>query len=66
MPGLGTQPVAESLNFLRDSQWEGVVAVEVSTRKAKHAGQKEEWLGRTLEFAREHLTINQDSERVTK
>lgn len=66
VPGLGTQPVVESLNFLRDSQWDGVVAVEVSTRKAKQAGQKEEWLGQTLEFARQHLSINQDSERGTK
>ncbi len=65
VPGLGTQPVAQSLQFLRDSAWEGVVAVEVSTRKAKNAGQKEEWLGRTLAFAREHLQVNNDTEQVT-
>lgn len=66
VPGLGTQLVKESLEFLRDSQWEGVVAVEVSTRKAKLAGQKEEWLGQTLEFARQHLTINHDTRPVAK
>ncbi|UYQ76710.1 sugar phosphate isomerase/epimerase [Glutamicibacter sp. JL.03c] len=60
VPGLGTQRVAESLHYLRDVQWDGTLAVEVSTRKAKNAGQKEEWLGKTLEFAREHLSASSD------
>ncbi|PQZ96282.1 sugar phosphate isomerase [Arthrobacter sp. MYb227] len=55
VPGLGTQPVVEAIEFLRDSAWDGVVAVEVSTRKAKGAGEREAWLGETLEFARRHL-----------
>lgn len=55
VPGLGTQPVVEAIQFLRDSDWDGVVAVEVSTRKAKGAGEREAWLGETLEFARLHL-----------
>ncbi|WP_345149117.1 sugar phosphate isomerase/epimerase family protein [Arthrobacter ginkgonis] len=55
VPGRGTQPVEESLQYLRDSNWDGVVAVEVSTRKAKGAGEREEWLGETLSFARRHL-----------
>jgi len=60
VPGLGTQRVAESLQYLRDAAWKGTLAVEVSTRKAKNAGQKEEWLGKTLEFAREHLSASKD------
>ncbi|MFJ6418129.1 sugar phosphate isomerase/epimerase family protein [Paeniglutamicibacter sp. NPDC091659] len=55
VPGQGTQPVVEAIEFLRDSAWDGVVAVEVSTRKARGAGEREAWLGETLEFARRHL-----------
>ena len=55
VPGRGTQPVIEAIEFLRDSAWDGVVAVEVSTRKAKGAGEREAWLGETLEFARRYL-----------
>ncbi|MGB9036523.1 sugar phosphate isomerase [Arthrobacter sp. UCD-GKA] len=55
VPGRGTQPVIEAIEYLRDSAWDGVVAVEVSTRKAKGAGEREAWLGETLEFARRHL-----------
>ena len=54
-PGLGTQRVAESLHYLRDTGWTGVVAVEVSTRKAKTMQEKEAWLASSLEFARSHL-----------
>jgi sugar phosphate isomerase/epimerase len=55
VPGRGTQPVIEAIEYLRDSAWDGVVAVEVSTRKTKGAGEREAWLGETLEFARRHL-----------
>jgi sugar phosphate isomerase/epimerase len=55
VPGRGTQPVGEALTHLRESAWDGAVVVEVSTRKAKGAGEREEWLGETLAFARRHL-----------
>ncbi len=55
VPGRGTQPVIEAIEYLRDADWDGVVAVEVSTRKARGAGEREAWLGETLEFARRHL-----------
>ncbi len=55
VPGRGTQPVAASMQHLRDSGWNGHVVVEVSTRKAKGAGGREEWLAETLRFAREQL-----------
>ena len=54
-PGHGTQPVAECLEYLVETDWDGVVAAEVSTRKAKSADQRDEWLSETLEFARRHL-----------
>lgn len=62
VPGRGTQPVIEAIEYLRDSAWDGVVAVEVSTRKAKGAGEREAWLGETLQFARRHLApVSEDS-----
>ncbi len=63
VPGRGTQPVAEGLQYLRDTDWDGAVAVEVSTRKAKGAGEREAWLAETLDFARRHLhrdPVNRD------
>jgi sugar phosphate isomerase/epimerase len=55
VPGHGGQRCAETLEHLADSGWDGVVVAEVSTRKAKGAGEREEWLGETLDFARRHL-----------
>ncbi|MCC9203978.1 sugar phosphate isomerase/epimerase family protein [Arthrobacter sp. zg-Y769] len=55
LPGEGTQRCAEALSYLSEAGFDGVVAVEVSTRKARGAGEREEQLKQTLEFAREHL-----------
>ncbi|MEG9249303.1 sugar phosphate isomerase/epimerase [Arthrobacter sp. Soc17.1.1.1] len=55
LPGQGEQRCAEALGHLAASEWDGVVAVEVSTRRARGAGEREEWLAETLRFAREHL-----------
>ncbi|MEA5453784.1 sugar phosphate isomerase/epimerase [Sinomonas sp. JGH33] len=55
LPGQGTQRVAECLQFLADSAFDGVVVAEVSTRKAKAAGEREQMLAEVLDFAREHL-----------
>ncbi|MBG6084153.1 sugar phosphate isomerase/epimerase family protein [Zhihengliuella flava] len=55
VPGYGTQRVSESMHHLRDTGFDGVVAVEVATRKARGVGGREELLGETLEFARAHL-----------
>lgn len=55
IPGHGKQPVAETLHYLRDSNWLGTVVAEVSTRTAKGAGERDEWLSETLQFARQHL-----------
>ncbi len=57
LPGDGDQPVAECMQLLGHQDWDGVVCVEVGTRKVKYAGAREEWLVRSLEFARRHLAI---------
>lgn len=53
-PGYGTQRVAETLEFLAESRWDGVVCAEIST-KGKNAGERDEWLFETLQFAHRHL-----------
>lgn len=55
IPGRGTQECAEVLNLLARDGFGGTVVAEISTRKAKAAGEREEWLAETLAFARLHL-----------
>jgi sugar phosphate isomerase/epimerase len=55
LPGQGTQRCAETLQYLSETGYTGTVAIEVSTRKAKEAGEREEMLRQTLEFARVNL-----------
>lgn len=55
VPGRGQQRCAESLQHLAGTGWDGVVVAEVSTRRARAAGEREELLGETLDFARRHL-----------
>jgi len=55
VPGHGQQRCAESLQHLAGTGWDGVVVAEVSTRRAKGAGEREQLLGETLDFARRHL-----------
>jgi sugar phosphate isomerase/epimerase len=56
IPGRGTQPCAESLQYLAASGFDGVVVAEISTRRAHTAREREQWLDETLRFARKHLT----------
>jgi sugar phosphate isomerase/epimerase len=53
--GRGKQGCAEALQQLAASGFDGVVA-EISTRKARFPGEREEWLAETLGFARRHLS----------
>ncbi|MCA4135069.1 sugar phosphate isomerase/epimerase [Arthrobacter sp. M4] len=55
IPGKGTQRCAQVLQHLASNGFEGTVVAEISTRRAKFAGQREEWLAETLRFARQHL-----------
>lgn len=55
LPGQGSQPVAQTLQYIAASDFNGVVCAEVSTRKAQGAGERDEMLYETLQFARTHL-----------
>jgi sugar phosphate isomerase/epimerase len=55
VPGRGTQPVAEVLQYLVAKKWSGSIIAEINTRKAKSEQQRLELLRDTIEFARRHL-----------
>jgi sugar phosphate isomerase/epimerase len=55
-PGRGTQPVAETLQYLADSGWSGSVVAEVVTHKVRDPRKKLELLIETVAFAREHVS----------
>lgn len=55
MPGHGGQPVAETLQYLRDRDWEGSVVAEVNTRKAESDADRLRMLRDCVAFARTHL-----------
>ncbi|HEV7741210.1 MAG TPA: sugar phosphate isomerase/epimerase [Pseudolysinimonas sp.] len=54
-PGRGTQPVAETLQYLANSGWDGQVVAEVVTHKVRDPRKKLALLIETVAFAREHL-----------
>jgi sugar phosphate isomerase/epimerase len=55
VPGRGTQPCAELLGSLAASGYDGHVVVEVNTRRAMSAAEREADLAEALAFARLHL-----------
>ncbi len=55
MPGHGTQPVAEVLQYLAGRSWSGALVAEVNTRAAKDDRGRLDMLIETREFARTHL-----------
>lgn len=57
LPGEGTQPVAEALQWVAASGYTGAACVEVSTKKGKYAGYREEKLLEALRFTRHHLAL---------
>ncbi|WP_374193761.1 sugar phosphate isomerase/epimerase family protein [Glaciihabitans sp. dw_435] len=56
LPGRGSEPVAEVLEYLVRENWNGSVVAEVNTRKAKTEQDRLELLVETLAFARDKLT----------
>jgi sugar phosphate isomerase/epimerase len=54
-PGRGTQPVAETLQYLAANDWDGVVVAEVVTHKFRNTRKKMDLLVEAVAFAREHL-----------
>ncbi|MFJ1579332.1 MULTISPECIES: sugar phosphate isomerase/epimerase family protein [unclassified Streptomyces] len=55
VPGRGTQPCAELLTGLAGSGFDGHVVIEVNTRRAMSAAEREADLAEALAFARLHL-----------
>ncbi|MFF1422697.1 sugar phosphate isomerase/epimerase family protein [Streptomyces sp. NPDC058280] len=55
VPGRGTQPCAELLERLAGGGFEGHVVIEVNTRRAMSAAEREADLAEALAFARLHL-----------
>lgn len=57
VPGRGTMPVAETLQYLAKQNWHGDVVVEVNTRFVAKRSTREEMLAESLGFARRHLGL---------
>jgi sugar phosphate isomerase/epimerase len=55
IPGRGNQPCAELLERLADRGYEGLVVVEVNTRKAESRAEREADLAEALAFTRLNL-----------
>ena len=62
VPGRGTQPVRELLRELVDTNWQGDVAIEIGTRKARTAAERRDDIEQSLTFARTYLapTVTED------
>lgn len=55
IPGQGQQPVAETLRYLADHDWQGVLGVEINTRSAKSEDHRDAMMAESLDFARTHF-----------
>jgi sugar phosphate isomerase/epimerase len=55
LPGRGSEPVAEVLEYLAAQHWDGQIVAEVNTRKAKTEQERLELLTETLSFAHSKL-----------
>jgi sugar phosphate isomerase/epimerase len=55
IPGTGNQPVKETLTFLKEVNWSGLVVAEVSTHKLRTMENKKAALTSTLNYAQEFL-----------
>jgi sugar phosphate isomerase/epimerase len=55
VPGRGTQPAGQLLEFLAERRFAGTVVVEVTTRRAGSRAEREADLAEALAFARLHL-----------
>ncbi len=58
VPGRGTQPCAELLQRLSQTGYQGIVVLEVSTRRALDRGARQADLAESLAFARAHLAAS--------
>ena len=58
VPGRGTQPCAELLQQLGASRYQGIVVLEVTTRRSADRAERRADLAEGLAFARAHLTAS--------
>ncbi len=63
VPGRGIQPCAEVLQRLADSGYDGVVVVEINTRRCRTRYERAEQLAESLLYARLHLQPTAHRER---
>jgi sugar phosphate isomerase/epimerase len=63
VPGRGNQPCAELLERLAATGYDGIVVLEISTRRAADRGERSDDLAESLAFAREHLAAGQPPAR---
>ena len=63
VPGRGTQPVAEVLEYLARRGWDGEIAAEVAARKARGRPASAP-PAETLDFARAHIAAGVAAHRV--
>ena len=56
MPGEGNQPIAETLNYLLERNWDGNIVAEVNTRKVGTANNRLTMLTKTRGYVQEILT----------
>ena len=61
VPGLGTQPVAEVLQYLGHRRWKGSIVAEVATRGAHDDAGRLAMLTETVRFARQHIGVRRAS-----
>ena len=64
IPGRGTQPCGELLEGLADRGFEGLVVVEVNTRKCDDRAEREADLAEALAYTRLHLAAPADLDRT--
>lgn len=57
VPGRGTQPVAEVLQYLGARRWQGSLIAEVATRSASDEAARLTMLTETVQFARKNVAI---------
>ena len=65
VPGHGTQPVAEVLQYLGQRGWNGSLVAEVATRGAGSEAERAAMLSETVRFARTHVAIGRARRQST-
>jgi sugar phosphate isomerase/epimerase len=65
LPGRGTQPVADTLEALGSSNYQGHIIAEVSTRSATTDRARVDMVAASLEYARYYSAVGREKLRAT-